>query len=39
MCLKGCQVGTGAASCPAGQACQAIPPPDTLGTTQYGWCY
>jgi hypothetical protein len=39
MCLQGCAVSTTTATCPSGQACQAIPPPDTLGTTTYGWCY
>jgi hypothetical protein len=40
MCLLLCTVSP-ASMCPSGQTCQAIPPPNTLGsgTTQYGWCY
>lgn len=40
MCLQLCTVSP-ASGCAAGQTCQAIPPPNTLGggTTQYGWCY
>lgn len=42
MCLQACVVaGTdaGAGACAQGQACRAIAPPNTLGSTQYGWCY
>jgi hypothetical protein len=39
MCLQLCTVSPTASACPTGQACQAIPAPDSLGTTQYGWCY
>jgi hypothetical protein len=39
MCLQLCEVSPTASMCPAGQACQSIPPPDSLGSTQYGWCY
>ena len=40
MCLQLCTI-MPVGMCPSGQACQAIPPPNTLpgGTTQYGWCY
>jgi hypothetical protein len=39
MCLKGCVVGATPSGCATGEACRSIPPPNTLGTTQYGWCY
>jgi hypothetical protein len=39
MCLKGCVVGTTPTGCATGEACRAIPPPNSLGTAQYGWCY
>jgi hypothetical protein len=40
ICLQACVSGsTTTGACPTGQACQAIPPPNTLGATQYGWCY
>ncbi len=40
MCLALCTVSP-ASGCATGQTCEAIPPPNTLGsgTTQFGWCY
>ena len=38
MCLELCTV-TPASTCSTGQTCQAIAAPNTLGSTQYGWCY
>jgi len=39
MCLQLCELAPTASGCPSGQVCQVIPAPDTLATTQYGWCY
>jgi hypothetical protein len=39
MCLQSCTVAPMASACPMGQTCQMIPPPNTLGAMQYGWCY
>jgi len=40
MCLALCTVSP-ASGCATGQTCEAVPPPNTLGsgTTQFGWCY
>lgn len=39
MCLQGCVSGGTTNACATGQTCRAIAPPNTLGTTTYGWCY
>jgi hypothetical protein len=39
MCLQLCTLAPSASGCPTGEVCQVIPAPDTLATTQYGWCY
>ena len=44
-CIAGADPDGGAAdaglsgACPASEVCRAIAPPNTLGSTQYGWCY
>jgi hypothetical protein len=38
MCLKLCTISP-ASQCPTGQTCQPVAPPNSLGATQYGWCY
>jgi hypothetical protein len=38
MCLELCSISP-ASACPQGQTCRPVAAPNTLGTTQYGWCY
>ena len=39
VCLQTCTRAPTASACAMGRTCQAVAPPNTLGATEYGWCY